>query len=155
MSAIHFDCVVCGRDTKAHPKVGHRQNCCGRGSCQRKYKALRQRQRIKHDHDYAVDQKRCNGVWREKNRGYWTGYRQRNPEKAQRNKELQNVRNSKTAMRKQVRSVGGESIAKMEELNSQIQKLNQIDSGQFWIVPVIAKMEALKVNIQVISKDSA
>jgi hypothetical protein len=155
MSDIYFDCVVCGRDSEAHPKVGRRQNCCGRGGCQRKYKALQQQHRIKYDRDYAADQRRCNGVWREKNRGYWTEYRQKNPKKAQRNNELQKVRNRQKATRKPATSAGVESIAKMAELKARISLQKQVDTGQFWLIPVIAKMDALKVNIQVISVDSA
>ena len=68
---------------------------------------------------------------------------EKNPEKAERNRILQAIRNR--------RARSSESDAKMEEGVIAKMDASKGDNfevlGQFWMVPVIAKMDALKVNI--------
>jgi hypothetical protein len=99
---------------------------------------------MKTDPDYRAAQKLSNQKWAGKKPGYWKTYLELNPEKAERNRMLQTIRNRR-------RSVGKKSedipIAKMDvRINMDFQPV-----GRFWMVPVIAKMDATKVNIYAIS----
>ena len=79
----------------------------------------------------------------ESNPDYWKRYRERNPEKAERNRVLQRLRNKKKAFYK---ADCQRKIAKMDA--SEVLKDTKFKVvGQYWLVPVIAKMDALKVNI--------
>ncbi len=74
---------------------------------------------------------------------YWKTYRKRNPEKAERNRILQAARNRKARAPCPDAKMDAAVIAKMDPSNSD----NFQVLGQFWLIPVIAKMDALKVNI--------
>jgi len=77
------------------------------------------------------------------NLGYWREYRRRNPEKAERNRLLQTIRNRKARSSPSDAKMDASVIAKMDA-----SKFDNFEIlGQFWLVPVIAKMDALKVNI--------
>jgi len=99
------------------------------------------------DPEYKASQKLSNRKWRESNPGYWKKYRARNPEKAERNRMLQRLRTKQKASQK-TECTG--TIAKMDA--SELIKSTKFKAmGQYWLVPVIAKMDALKVNIVAIS----
>jgi hypothetical protein len=77
------------------------------------------------------------------NPGYWREYRRKNPEKAERNRLLQGIRNRKARSSPSDAKMEASVIAKMDAL-----KFDNFEIlGQFWLIPVIAKMDALKVNI--------
>ena len=74
----------------------------------------------------------------------WKGYRKRNPEKAERNRILQRIRNRRRPQRN-IADVRGDCsvIAKVDASSSHKIKV----AGEFWMIPVIAKVDALKVYI--------
>jgi hypothetical protein len=99
---------------------------------------------MKTNPDYRTAQKLSQQKWADKNPGYWKTYRDQNPEKAERNRLLQTIRNRRRAAAQTSDDV---SIAKMDvRININFQPV-----GQFWLVPLIAKMDATKVNIYTIS----
>ncbi|BBO80956.1 hypothetical protein DSCO28_15220 [Desulfosarcina ovata subsp. sediminis] len=99
---------------------------------------------MKTDPDYRTAQKLSKQKWADKNPDYWKNYRDQNPEKAERNRMLQTIRNRRRSTRKKAPDV---PIAKKDvRINMIFQPV-----GQFWLVPLIAKMDATKVNIYTIS----
>ena len=135
-------CVYCGDFFDKSPRHKN-QTACKKIKCQRAKKAALQRHKIKTDIVYAANQKSSQEKWVKANPGYWKTYRKKNPEKAERNRMLQTIRNRKA------RSSPG--IAKMDECLIAKMDASKTDNfkilGQFWLLPVIAKMDALKVNI--------
>jgi hypothetical protein len=100
------------------------------------------------DPEYKADQKQSHHEWLRANPGYWRSYRRRHPEKVERNRALQIIRN-----RRRRRPEGSTAqmalpvIAKMDA-----SKRNDFGLvGRFWLVPVIAKMDALKIVLRQIS----
>jgi hypothetical protein len=91
---------------------------------------------MKTDPDFKEDQKVSNRKWAANHPGYWRQYRLEHPEKAERNRILQSLRNRK-------RRGKGTLIAKVDA-----SKPNKfLMAGRYWLVPLIAKVDALKVNI--------
>lgn len=138
MEMPEIECVYCGVFFEGSPRHKN-QTCCSRPACQRAKKAAWQRHKVKTDPDYRANQKSSQKKWMEEHPDYWKEYRKNNPKKAERNRILQTIRN------RQARSKEGEStlIAKMDA--SKPDKFEIV--GQFWMVPVIAKMDASKINI--------
>jgi hypothetical protein len=120
---------------------------CKRAICQRARKALWQREKMRLDPVYKADQRRCGDEWRKSHSGYWKEYRDSHPEQASRNRDLQMLRNRKRRKMvvQAVQRMG--VIAKMDALKSSGSSSRGLFSGQFWLVPVIAKMDASKVNM--------
>jgi hypothetical protein len=135
-------CVYCGDYFDPSPR--HKsQTACKKVKCQRARKAAWQRHKIKTDPDYRFNQKVCQKQWAEANPGYWKEYRKKNPEKAERNRILQAIRNRRARSSPLKRKTDMSVIAKMDASKPD----NFEVLGQFWMVPVIAKMDTLKVNI--------
>ena len=112
--------------------------------CRRAKKAAWKRTKMKTDPQFSRTQHLSNQKWVNSNPSYWTDYRKRKPEKAERNRILQRVRNQRRrANKQQLDSADPPLIAKVD--SSKPNKFGLI--GQFWLVPVIAKVDALKVNI--------
>ena len=96
------------------------------------------------DPEYKKDQDLANNKWLQNNPDYWINYRKKNPEKANRNRSLQKIRNYKRQKNKKYlklsKTIG---IAKMDA-----SKLNNHHLlGQYWMVPTIAKMDPVKIFI--------
>lgn len=136
-------CVYCGDFFEPSPKHKN-QTACKKLECQRAKKAAWQRHKMKTDPDYQFNQKLSQKQWAEAHPGYWKHYRKRNPKKAERNRILQRIRNRRRS-KKGTADAGGDSslIAKMDASKPD----NFEVLGQFWMVPVNAKMDALKVNL--------
>jgi hypothetical protein len=135
-------CVYCGDVFTPSPR--HKsQTACRNVKCQRAKKAAWQRHRIKTDPDYRFNQKVCQRQWLESHPGYWKKYRRRNPVKGERNRILQGIRNRRARSTPKDKKIEGSLIAKMDASKGD----NFEVLGQFWMVPVIAKMDALKVNL--------
>jgi hypothetical protein len=98
---------------------------------------------MNNDPIYSANQKSSQKQWVMANPGYWKAYRKKNPEKAERNRILQAIRNRKARASDSGAQMEEGAIAKMDASKGD----NFEVLGQFWIVPVIAKMDALKVNI--------
>ena len=135
-------CVHCG---KFFIPRNRKQNYGTDPDCQRARKAAWQRYKIKTDADYRTQQQLSHQKWVRDHPGYWKRYRQRNPDKAERNRTLQHVRNRRN--RQQDQQLPEPLIAKMDARKSYDFDL----VGQFYLVPVIAKMDVSKVNIYTIS----
>lgn len=91
---------------------------------------------MKTDPDFKAERKISNRKWAANTPGYWKAYRLNHPEKAERNRILQRLRNRK-------RRGAIALIAKVDA--SKPFKFHLV--GQYWLVPLIAKVDALKVNI--------
>lgn len=135
-------CVYCGDLFEPSPRHKN-QTACKKAQCQRAKKAAWQRHKMKTDPDYKFNQKVCQRQWTEANPGYWKEYRKRNPEKSERNRILQAIRNRRARSKQGDDHLDPLLIAKMDASKSD----NFEVLGQFWMVPVIAKMDALKVNL--------
>jgi len=127
------------------------QRFCSKPECQRIRKALWQKQKLKTDPDYKEGQRLANNKWLQNNPGYWKDYRNRNPEKADRNRSLQKIRNMKKRRNPAVsQSLKTFGIAKMDARKPREYNL----SGQYWLVPTVAKMDAVKIFIAAIPVNS-
>ena len=135
-------CVYCGDFFDPSPRHKN-QTACKRARCQRAKKAAWQRHKLKIDPIYAANQKSSQQQWIKANPGYWKQYRQKNPDKAERNRITQAIRNRRARSSPNAKQIDLGLIAKMEASKSDNFKI----LGQFWLLPVIAKMDALKVNI--------
>ena len=120
------------------------QTFCSRPACQKARKALWQKNKLATDPEYKKDQQLSNQKWLSNRPGYWTEYRQKNPEKAERNRVLQRIRNQR---KQPVKAVG---IAKMDARKTSNHSL----LGEFWLVPAIAKMDPVKIFITTAPGDS-
>lgn len=121
------------------------QNYCPASDCQRARKAAWQRFKMKTDPDYRTQQKLSHQKWLLNNPTYWKRYRRRKPDKTERNRALQHIRNRRNRQPGQAHS--HRMIAKMDARKSCYLDL----VGQFYMVPVIGKMDVSKVNIYTIS----
>jgi hypothetical protein len=68
---------------------------CGKSGCQRARKTAWQREKIRGDPDYLANQKRRWQDWCKVHLDYWKACRQKHPEQAKRNQDLQRIRNIK------------------------------------------------------------
>lgn len=144
-----FVCLACGKEVLSSARAAGRQSYCGHADCQRARKAQWQRQRMAADADYRANQRRCIEEWRRERPGYWSAYRQSRPDKAERNRQLQLERNRRRRRRDE--PAGGEGvIAKVDASPANALKL--LDDGEYWLVPVIAKMDASRVRITAIPR---
>jgi len=141
-------CCHCGGYFIPDPRQKH-PRYCGKPVCQRARKAAWQREKIRGDPDYLANQKRCWQDWYKVHPDYWKAYRQKHPDQARRNQDLQRIRNIKRLSKGRSDPPGmkGFMIAKMDASEHLVTPSGTTFSGQFWLVPVIAKMDALKVNI--------
>jgi len=135
-----IQCCHCGCIFSASPRHKSQRFCLKR-ECRRARKALWKREKLRQDPDYRLNQKMSNKKWAEANPGYWKEYRQKNPEKVERNRILQAIRNRRRSKSKQ-----GEDTSLIAKVDTSIANRVKV-VGQFWMVPVIAKVDALKVNL--------
>lgn len=135
-------CVYCGDLFDPSPRHKN-QTACKKAECQRAKKAAWQKHKTRTDPDYRFNQKVCQRQWVESRPGYWKAYREKNPEKAERNRILQAMRNRRARCIQKDEKMHRSVIAKMDTSKHD----NFEVLGQFWLVPVIAKMDALKVNL--------
>lgn len=143
-------CIHCGEGFKRSPR--HRnQEYCQNAECRKVGKAKWQKEKMRSDPDYRKNQKESYASWAKNNSDYWKKYRVRNPDKAQRNRLLQKVRNSRK------KSNAAQKHCKMDP--SQVAKMDPSNpypwpEGVFYLIPVIAKMDPLKAQLFDISKQS-
>ena len=117
---------------------------CSEPDCQRVRKNLWQKRKLATDPEYKEKQRLAQKKWLQNSPGYWKGYRRRNPGKADRNRSLQKIRNMNHRQDQTVcklsKTIG---IAKMDARKPSRYNL----SGQYWLVPAVAKMDAVKIFI--------
>jgi hypothetical protein len=87
------------------------------------------------DESYRLNHKTSQQEWIRSNPGYWKNYRKKNPDKAKRNRELQIIRNR--------RMRNPSLIAKMDASGARRFQ----PEGKFYLVPMIAKMDAIIVSM--------
>ena len=134
-------CCHCG--TFFTPSPRHKdQIYCMAPVCRRALKAAWKRNKMQTDPDYRYNHKLSNQKWAKANPGYWKDYRSRHPEYVERNRILQAVRNRRRNRGDKMQATD-DLIAKVDA--SMFNKNRMV--GQFYLVPVIAKVDALKVNI--------
>ena len=137
-----IQCVYCGDFFNPSPRHKN-QPACKKAKCQKAKKATWQRHKIRTDPIYEANQNSSQKQWVRDNPGYWKKYRRKNPEKAERNRALQTIRNRKARSSPSDAKMDASLIAKMDS-----SKFGNYEAlGQFWLIPVIAKMDSLKVNI--------
>ena len=134
-------CCHCGDFFTPSPRHKN-QVYCMRPACRRARKAAWKRNKMQTDSDYSFNQKLSNQKWARDHPDYWRNYRREHPEYVKRNRILQTVRNRRQRCSHQSH-VGCDSVAKVD---ASIFNKNRL-IGQFYLLPVIAKVDALKVNI--------
>ncbi len=87
-------CACCGRSFTRNPR-NHNQTYCSRPACQRMRKTLWQKSKMATDEAYRINQKTSQQEWIKKNPGYWKAYREKNPDKRERNRVMQLIRNKR------------------------------------------------------------
>jgi hypothetical protein len=132
--------MFCAHCAEAFTPRNRLQSYCRKTKCQRARKAAWQRIKVKTDPDYRAAKKLSQQKWAANNPGYWINYRADHPKKAERNRMLQTIRNRR---RSNMTASGQVPIAKMDVSNP----LRFKPIGQFYLVPLIAKLDATKVNI--------
>ena len=127
--------VCCSCGDVFERSVRHKnQRYCPKPVCQRARKAAWKRFKMRTDPDYKFNQTVSNKIWAKANPGYWRDYRKRHPEKAERNRMLQSIRNRRRSSTPKNRS-NQELIAKVGA--SIVNKLRVV--GQYWLVPGLQK----------------
>ena len=134
-------CCHCGDFFIPSPRHKN-QVYCMKPACRRARKAAWKRNKMQTDPDYHYNHNLSNQNWAKAHPGYWKDYRSRQSEYVERNRIFQAVRNRRRILCHQS-NVGGNLIAKVD---ASIFSKNRM-VGQFYLVPVIAKVDALKVNI--------
>jgi len=141
-------CYHCGRYFIPDPRQKN-QRYCSEKKCQRARKSAWQRSRMKSDPVYCANQKQSQADWLSNNGDYWNRYRAEHPEQAERNRTLQKVRNQHRRLRSVVK-IDASVIAKMDASNPVKSSVESCLPGSFWLVPSIAKMDAIKVYLHMI-----
>ena len=85
-------CKACGTAFQPHPKVQN-QTYCSSPECQRERRRRWQQKKRRDDADYRDNDVRARKAWATENPEYWKRYRDENPAYAQRNRNLQQLRN--------------------------------------------------------------
>jgi hypothetical protein len=136
-------CCHCGVFFQRSPR--HKdQNYCMEPVCRKARKAAWKREKMRMDEEFRLNHHLSNQKWARANPDYWKTYRRDHPEKAERNRQLQIIRNRKRNSRRKERSSALTGvIAKVDA--SEMNKFKPV--GQYYLVPVIAKVDALKVRI--------
>lgn len=140
-------CSGCGELFRPRPNVPH-QRFCSKGECQRVRRARWQREKLRQDPDYRLNQAMAQQRWRARRPEYWRRYRQSHPEYSARNREQQRERNRRR--RRTARRPSPRPIAKMDVYERQASMV----SGTYRLIPLsgpgFAKMDAYLVKMQVL-----
>jgi hypothetical protein len=99
---------------------------------------------MREDPEYRLNHRTSNKQWAEAHPGYWKAYHKSNPEKAERNRILQRIRNRRRSKKGTADAERDSSlIAKVDASGCPTIKV----AGEFIMVPVIAKVDALRVYL--------
>ena len=142
-------CCHCGKYFIPDPRQKN-QRYCNEKACRRARKADWQRAKMKNDPVYRANQKQSQADWLSKNPDYWKQHRAEHSEQADRNRDLQKVRNKRRCLRNVVK-MDVSVIAKMDVSKPGKSSVGSWLPGSFWLVPVIAKMDTIKVVLHMIS----
>jgi hypothetical protein len=142
-------CAACGGLFVPRRNVPQ-QRYCSKRSCQRARRRRWQRQKLKADADYRVNQAAAQRRWRERHRDYWRRYRQARPDYAECNRERQRERNRRRGS--EDTDPSALRIANMDAQRPQ----KPFRSGTYRLVPVtpsgFAKMDAYLVEMHLLSE---
>jgi len=119
------------------------QNFCSNPDCQRVRKNLWQKKKLATDLTYREEQRLAQKKWLQNNPDYWKKYRRKNQEKTNRNRSLQKIRNMRRENQADLQPCKTIGIAKMDARKANKNRI----SGQYWLVPMIAKMDAVEIFI--------
>lgn len=87
-------CACCDQPFEPRPQVPD-QGFCSSPDCQRARKRQWQRNKLKSDPDYRINQRAAQEAWSRRNPDYWRNYRDARPEYEQRNRDRQRLRDAK------------------------------------------------------------
>lgn len=134
-------CIHCQKEFIPNPRVKN-QRYCNNKVCQRVRKTKWQSKKMGGDPDYRDNQKRAQREWQKQHPGYYKAYRESHPEYTERNRLLQNIRNTQRCKDGRVNL-----IAKMDTL---IKPFYSRKGAYFKLIsqnPLIAKMDTLLVKL--------
>lgn len=135
-------CIHCGDEFNPNPKVKNQEYCSKQG-CQRARRARWQREKMKGDPDYQEDKRRNEREWHKKHPGYYKEWRAGHPEYVERNRSLQQIRNTKLCKDKVIKM-----IAKLYLLDGRFYSRM---GSTFKLIPqdnrLIAKLDSLTVKL--------
>lgn len=131
-------CAHCQKLVRRNPRIRN-QRYCGAEACQKARKRRWQSNKMAADSDYRETQRDYARKWRERHPDYWQQYRAEHPGKVERNRVLQRLRNA--------RRDRPEVIANSDASDDYF----HVKSGRYYILPVIAKMDASKREVYLIS----
>lgn len=135
-------CVNCG--TFFIPR-NRNQNFCSHSACQNARKARWEKSKRQTDPEFRQSRRLSRKKWLENNPGYWKAYRRHHPEQVRRNRVLQKMRNQR-------RNAGERAGPLMAIAKTDARKPSPIQlSGMFWLVPEIAKTDAVKIYFHPVS----
>lgn len=146
MKVSTFICRHCKKKRLSNPRLKGEQKYCAASACQRARKANWKRDKIRSDPDFAEAQHEGNDCWRRNQADYWKRHRQKKPEQADRNRLLQRKRNALRRLNPSKEVVREMVDASMSVLPDKLPK-----NGEYWLIPLIAKVDALKVNLEIIT----
>lgn len=131
-------CCHCGKFFERSPRHKN-QNYCMAPECRRAKKAAWRREKMRTDKEFRLNQQLSNQKWRKATPGYWKAYRHAHPKKAERNRQLQIIRNR---LRRQ--SPNNEAMADKRVIAKiDASKSNKITPvGRYYLIPMIAKIDA-------------
>jgi hypothetical protein len=139
-------CYCCGKRFKARNASQH---YCSKSICQRHRKKRWQKQKLKSDPDYRANQKQAQESWHKKHPGYWKDYRKSHPLYVERNRKRQRHRNGLRGADR------GKETVKRHPLIAKMDATPPVKSGTYRLipmeVPMIAKMDAVIVELSVVS----
>jgi hypothetical protein len=107
------------------------------------------RQSLADDPDHRANHIKSQEAWRREHPRYWADYRRRRPDVADRNRRLQ-TRRDRNRRRQAPKGDAEPLLANMDALERP-KPLDLQTNGEFWLVPVLANMDALRVKIVTVS----
>ena len=141
-------CAACGEAFLPCSRVRD-QKYCGKEDCRRARRRRWQRAKRQVDTDYADNQKRAQGAWRNDNGAYWQRYRAGHPRYAEENRERTKQRKRD---RVQAERFAKKRFAKMDSIST----FSAVRSGTYLLVPQgeeeFAKMDSIMVKIILVPK---
>lgn len=132
-------CVSCKKPYIRNPRQ-KKQQYCSDPACQKARKATWQREQMRSNPTYKKDQMQAKQDWFDQHPDFWKKYRRKNQQKTLRNVLLQRKRNQQYRLKRLEKKPAEKVIAKMDVLDAN----NHGVLREYWVVPVIAKMDVLR-----------
>lgn len=117
---------ACGRLFSPNPRIKNQRYCSAK-ACQLARKREWQREKMKNDPDYRLNQKAAQQHWRENHRDYPRRYRELRPESVQHNRLKQRERDRQRRL---------DDLAKMDASDGQF----TIKTGSYYLIPAEADL---------------